>query len=239
MMNDRHAPFGAGVTDCPSALLSDYLDGDLPPARRAKLEAHLAVCPGCRATLDELRALAGLSAAMRDDESDPASDLWPGIRGRLRPRTARWRWLRGILPAAGPAVSWKPALAAAAVVVVVLATSLLVWRAGGPPAAPAGGTARAPGAPAPLESRPFEASAEYYDTVAALRRTVETRLTHDPKVIEVLEENLDVLDMAIAQYVDALAEEPGDARLAERLEAARKRKIEVLRQAADLSEAGN
>lgn len=37
--------------------LHAYLDGELPPAERAALEAHVAECPACRARLTEERAL--------------------------------------------------------------------------------------------------------------------------------------------------------------------------------------
>ncbi len=36
--------------------LSPYLDGELTPARRDRLEAHLAACPGCAHALDGMRA---------------------------------------------------------------------------------------------------------------------------------------------------------------------------------------
>jgi len=39
--------------------LSAYLDGELPAARRARLEAHLRVCPHCQG---ELQELSGISA---------------------------------------------------------------------------------------------------------------------------------------------------------------------------------
>ena len=59
------------------AVLSDYLDGDLPAERRAQVEAHLRGCDGCarfggefRATIQALREhLSGdvpLPAAARD-----------------------------------------------------------------------------------------------------------------------------------------------------------------------------
>src|SRR2546422_6751306 len=36
-------------------LLSDYLDGDLPPDWRATLADHLTACDGCTTYLDQLR----------------------------------------------------------------------------------------------------------------------------------------------------------------------------------------
>jgi anti-sigma factor RsiW len=42
--------------------LSAYLDGELPAARRARLEAHLRVCPHCQG---ELQELSGISRYIR------------------------------------------------------------------------------------------------------------------------------------------------------------------------------
>ena len=36
-------------------LLTDYLEDALDPSTRAELEAHLALCPGCAAYLEQLR----------------------------------------------------------------------------------------------------------------------------------------------------------------------------------------
>ena len=38
-------------------LVTDYLDGALPPAERNRLEAHLFGCPACVAHVDQLRQL--------------------------------------------------------------------------------------------------------------------------------------------------------------------------------------
>jgi anti-sigma factor RsiW len=37
-------------------LLTDYLEGALPARQRARLEAHLQTCDGCRAYLEQIRA---------------------------------------------------------------------------------------------------------------------------------------------------------------------------------------
>ena len=36
-------------------LVTDYLEGDLDPATRAELEAHLALCDGCATYLQQMR----------------------------------------------------------------------------------------------------------------------------------------------------------------------------------------
>src|SRR5512145_3332721 len=61
--------------------LSGYLDGELPPAARASLEAHLADCGSCRAVLQDLRAI--VHAAPAYQGTDPEVDLWPGIQGAI------------------------------------------------------------------------------------------------------------------------------------------------------------
>ena len=40
-------------------LVTDYLDGRLPDAERARFEAHLAECDGCDGYLEDIRHLVG------------------------------------------------------------------------------------------------------------------------------------------------------------------------------------
>ena len=61
--------------------LSDYIDDELAPDERAALEAHLATCRECSATLDELRAVVARAGALLP--RPPEADLWPGIAPRL------------------------------------------------------------------------------------------------------------------------------------------------------------
>jgi anti-sigma factor RsiW len=44
--------------------LHAYLDGELPPAERAGLEAHLAQCSACKTLLTEERALLERASAL-------------------------------------------------------------------------------------------------------------------------------------------------------------------------------
>ncbi|MGH7530170.1 MAG: anti-sigma factor, partial [Gemmatimonadales bacterium] len=63
--------------------LSEYLDGELPAAERAALEAHLATCADCRDTAAELRTVVARAQALED--RPPARDLWPELRARMTP----------------------------------------------------------------------------------------------------------------------------------------------------------
>lgn len=112
--------------------LDDYVDGTLPNAERAELEAHIASCADCTAALARLRAL--LAAARQLPPAvPPARDLWPELRERLaaeeaaglraaRSSTTRDRGRRHL---------WHPAvgLAAAAALVLVAASVWYMQRA--------------------------------------------------------------------------------------------------------------
>ena len=58
-------------------LVTDYLEGALPPGERERFEAHLAECAACDAYVEQVRAtirLAGRAAAL-DEPADTASLL--------------------------------------------------------------------------------------------------------------------------------------------------------------------
>jgi len=209
--------------------LSEYLDDNLAPSERRQLEAHLAACPACSSALDGLRAVVARATRLRTP-SEPAEDLWPGIESRLQLRQAR------------PALRVAPSMAwlAAAATLALACLATIVWLLQAGPAAPRnvaapGPTPVAPGAAAPPTG---EADRKYDDRLAELRRFVRENLTLDPQVVEVVEKNLAALDLAIAEYQDALAEQPGDEILTKRLAAARQRKLNLLQQTTALVEAG-
>lgn len=64
------------------ALLHDYVDGELSPAKVAEIEAHLDSCEECRREVAALRALASEARELRAD-IPPAHDLWPAIAERI------------------------------------------------------------------------------------------------------------------------------------------------------------
>src|SRR6266851_5392609 len=61
--------------------LSEYLDGTLAGSERAALDAHLAGCAACAATLEELRRVVARAQNLQD--RSPATDLWPGVAERI------------------------------------------------------------------------------------------------------------------------------------------------------------
>lgn len=56
-------------------LVTEYLEGTMPPAERARFEAHLAVCPGCVTYVDQMRqTIRTLGALSADDLAPQAKD---------------------------------------------------------------------------------------------------------------------------------------------------------------------
>ena len=210
--------------------LSEYLDGDLSTGERRACEEHVAHCAGCATALDEMRRLVSRAERM-NRPIEPGRDLWPGIAKRLASKPGDTAASR--LPSL---IAWlRPQLAAAALVVVAC-LAVLVWVLhvrSEQPVQPATAAQPVP-APAP----PTETDHEYEKTVANLQRQAHARLTLDPHLVSVLDENLATLDAAIASYRDALAEDPGDPQLRGRLHAARQKKLEVLQQVVTLASEG-
>jgi len=52
-------------------LVNDYLDGTLPSDERARFDAHLQACPGCRNYLDQMRTTIGLAGRLRIGDLSP------------------------------------------------------------------------------------------------------------------------------------------------------------------------
>lgn len=66
-------------------LMSDYLDGALPPAARRRLEGHLAACPHCSEYLAQLRVTVdALGHVEPDDLSEEALDELVDLYRRWR-----------------------------------------------------------------------------------------------------------------------------------------------------------
>jgi len=95
--------------------LSAYVDGELPKAARADLEAHLAACASCAAHVEELRSL---SRTIRENASRPTPDaervriLGDSLRARSRSGPRFGSTARTALVAAAAAVlAWLLAVA--------------------------------------------------------------------------------------------------------------------------------
>lgn len=191
--------------------LSEYVDGELASGERAALEAHLATCADCRATLEDLRNVVARAKALED--RPPRADLWPGIDARLTP---------------GRRVSFSlPQLLAASIALVLLSGGG-VWLALRSPPAPSS-------SPATVQTvRWARADAAVADLEEALARN-EARF--DTATVRVVRQSLAVIDKAIDQARRALAADPGNAYLNLHLAGTMRRKVELLRRANELAAA--
>ncbi len=63
------------------ARLSDYLDDDLPPEERRRVEAHVELCPECRRVLRTLRRTLDALMSLR---ATPPHEAAPGVIKHLR-----------------------------------------------------------------------------------------------------------------------------------------------------------
>ncbi|HEX4601102.1 MAG TPA: zf-HC2 domain-containing protein [Gemmatimonadales bacterium] len=219
--------------------LSEYLDGELDRATRGALEAHLASCAACRATLDELLDVVDHALAL--DDRPPTVDLWPRVAAQI-----------GRAPAAPAVVDLAarrarrrfaftvPQLVAAAAVLVLISGGT-VWF---------GGRTGAPGpvatTPAPDEEPPplvvntgnQPLDAHYAAQVADLERALQRgRGRLDTTTVRVIEKNLGIIDRAIREAQSALAADPANSYLHLHLAQEMRRKLELLRQAATIAAA--
>jgi hypothetical protein len=237
--------------------LAAYIEGDLPPAERAAAEQHFAECTSCAEALVELRAIAGEAAQL--PLLAPSRDLWAGIESRIATPIT----LLDSAPAAArraPRRQWQLAIAASALIAVSAgATYLITARSGAtstqpvnvatitaaqrqdsqPTTSPVQQAAPAPVAPAnvSLASRKKEVSVtRVYDReIALLDSLVHTRRESlDPKTVKIIEQNLKIIDRAIAESRAALAKDPKSPLLTNRLDNVLGSKVELLRTVAFL-----
>jgi hypothetical protein len=235
--------------------LAAYMEGDLSPAEREQAERHLAECATCAEALVELRAIAGEAAQL--PLLTPPRDLWAGIEARISTPVTRLEGARASVRRA-PRRHWQLAMAASALIAVSAgATYLITTRAvaTGPQPVTVAATATAPRvdtqaatapatAPAPtpppfvkVATNPKNVSVtRVYDREIALLDTVvrTRRESLDPKTVAIIEQNLKIIDRAIAESRAALAKDPGSPLLTNRLDNVLGSKVELLRTVAFL-----
>jgi anti-sigma-K factor RskA len=173
-------------------------------------------------------------------ELAPSRDLWPGIASRLGPVTAAKEPPR--LPAAVYATRpfWRQA--AAAVLSAAIGAGFM-WLAlgGGRPAAEPGiaGTQSAGAVPVSYTEAPAGddyrlIEADYLRAKEALWVSVYARRDRfSPATLEAVEKNFAIIDQAIFDLRQALAEDPGNRRLEGELYRNHRRGLDLLRRLAD------
>ena len=224
-MNDDHIFW--------SRRLDEYVDGELNDTGAVEIEEHLAGCAACR---EELGLLTELRDAVRGlpAEIQPSRALWQGIEARIAPGAHALGTRGGVAadsrPERGRMGRWRwPAAAAAILVLVSSGTTALLLRQ-------AAVDARLAQASPPVGLAAFASSeAEYESTVEALRRDLEVvRPRLQPETVAAVEQNLAIIDQAIAEAREALAADPLNADLPLLLAGVYRQKVELLRTAVTL-----
>jgi anti-sigma factor RsiW len=200
-------------------LLDDYVDGELSPPDRARVETHLASCAECAQAEQRLRKLLAAAAAL-PESIEPPADVWLNVQARTttKPNARAALW------------SLRYPLAAAAVVLIIATstiTALLLKR-----------TAPAP-APTPNAVTLVALDAaelEYVRIAGELEGALNDRAHQiDPATIKTVRENLVIMDRAIAEARAALQKTPGNAELSRVVSASYRRKIGMLERTLRLS----
>jgi hypothetical protein len=194
------------VCDSVLAELDAWLDGSMPQAARARVELHLAGCPECREIAEDARAVVPLARAL-PREVEPPRDLWPEIRARIEPRSAARSW-------------WRPtrlALAAAVLLAVGGAVGNALEHQLAPPPTPSPAEAAVA-----FDEDVEKAAKELTDAVEVRRDDL------DPQTLAIVDQNLEIIDQAIAEIRAALQRDPADGRARDALVAAYNQKVRLL-----------
>ncbi len=86
--------------DAVQALMSGYLDGELGPEERARVDSHAGTCDDCRQELETMRQLVSASSGIA--VASPPEEVWDtvldGVYSRLERRTG---WFLFVIGAVG------------------------------------------------------------------------------------------------------------------------------------------
>ncbi len=221
--------------------LSDYLDGELPPAERNSLEAHLENCAECARVLEELRAVVSRTRGLRD--TPPQKDLWSGIEraiaslpqedGQVIDFPARLRSIDPLEDDGRLRLSLSQIAAASLILMVGSAAASWSLR----PLANSARVDEDTGIAAVVQaSLPVGVRERYSEELAQLEALLsQHRDELDPNTVRVLEKNLAIIDRAIQESGEALAGDPGNEYLREHLDRAVRQKVAYLRDASLIS----
>jgi hypothetical protein len=218
--------------------LSEYIDETLPHGERVELEAHLARCAACAATLDDLRRVVARARAL--DDRPPATDLWPGIAAAIGVSSGAHRVVDLAQRRERRRVSFTvPQLVAASIALALLSGSAGWLLVRGRTAGPSTVAADTP-APTPVmtAAATYDINPRYAAAVAELERALDRRRGRlDTATVRVIEKNLGIIDRAIRNAQSALAADPGNTYLNLHLAEQMRRKVDLLRRANALASA--
>ena len=221
------------MTDNWTTKLSAYLDEELDSVDRGMLEAHLNECAECRADLEQLKGVK--SWAREFDGKQPERDVWPAIAGQIR-NSPRGVVDLGTAREARTRRRWyaRPqALAAAIGLLVVGSGSWWIARA----TAPQDRIAAVIDVSAPPEGFSVAAAINAAQTFGPAIEDLERLLLSeqnalDTATVRVLREKLAIIDEAMAEAREALAQDPASGYLIDHYTGMMRKKLTVLRSVA-------
>lgn len=183
------------------SLIDEMVDGELPPAVQADLQAHLVDCSACDAEVRAALDLRGRLAALPDRVA-PARDLWPEIATRIATRNGVVRQPRRVPLAI--------AAAAAGIAIAALVALQIANPTAPPPTRVAGDDAPASVVVA-IDPGMRLAGHALLDSVEAGDSNL------SPEAIAVVRENLELIDSALREIALALEMDPDNPQLQRQL----------------------
>jgi anti-sigma factor RsiW len=221
--------------------LSAYLDGELSPSERARIDEHIVACAECRTVLDDLKAIV-VTAPYYEGEA-PTRDLWAGIQRGIG-QEKEVEFARRPSPVARRQFSLGQLIAASVAFAAVVGGGVYVAVRPSPLVQSPSPVAQSPSPtePAAVNIANSRARAgEVYDAaVGDLERVLaEGKDQLEPRTLKAIEENLRIIDRAIAEARSAIAADPANAYLRSQVAANMRRKLDILRQATDVIRAAS
>jgi hypothetical protein len=220
--------------------LSAYADGELNSAERGAVDRHLAECAECRKALEDITAVKDWAPTYRG--MPPARDLWRSIGSRLGTRPIGSGAMKPAWP--GRRVSVRiPLLAAAAVALLVLgaaATRLFNAKQQNPGTANRGDAVidAIPVGKRWNPAREQVTNTEFDAAIAELEGILATNGDAlEPATLKVIRESLTTIDQAIADARRAIAEDSTNDYLNASIAQNMRRKLGILRMAAQAATA--
>lgn len=220
------------------AQLHDAAEGVLPAAERAAAERHLAYCGECHTDVERIRALLA-EAETLPRAIEPPADVWLGIQAKVSGAGKAASATRGALAETTTVpLRRRPRreylwLAAAALLLVVSSSAITMLAVDGNDLPLIVND--------PVNSGPAEGASpspefvEVRDEYARLDRDLAAKLAEhreklQPETIQKVERNLRIIDRAITEIRQALAEDPHNEALEQLLKASYGQKSALLQQ---------
>jgi hypothetical protein len=195
--------------------INDFVDETLSDDVVSRALQHIAGCAACKNEVDAVRSVVHRVAQL-PMTIQPDRDLRRDIWARIDRRPSLWEF--------------RFPLAAAAVVLIALSSAITYFTTRNAAQEPvATVTPTHDRNPVDLVSIERQYSVEVDELQRALR---ENRASLSPETVRILEENISIIDNAIAEARRAIATDPASPMLGELLRSAYQRKVELLKQAA-------